>query len=172
MKRCLEDKELVNVHAGDGSREDRIHLESCLNCARRYRDLQGDLEAVIAVLRQPRPHALRPRSLTSTTFWPRGLGWSLAAMAIVAAFVCGRVTGASTPGETNRARFSPIVTSAPASPLTSGTQVAMADGKGIGAPAAYGLYIDDLMGSDAGDQGLTADEQGTDDQSYAVVEGL
>jgi hypothetical protein len=46
----------------------------------------------------------------------------------------------------------------------------MADNEGAEAPAAYGLYIDDLMGLDNGDQGQTADGQdteNTDDQADA-----
>jgi hypothetical protein len=170
MKRCLNEKELVTLHAGvDDSSEARIHLESCLNCARRYRDLQGEMETLIAVLRQPRPYSIRPRSLTSAIPWSRGLGWSLAASAIVAAFVFGRVTGAGTQDTVIRAHFSPAPTGVSSSPQTSSAQVAMADGDGVAAPAAYGLYIDDLMGSDTGDQGQAADEHGPDDQADAVV---
>lgn len=165
MKRCLNDKELVIVHAGDGSNEARTHLESCLNCARKYRDLQSDMETLVAKLRQTRPRSVRPRVLTLTSPWPRGLGWSLAASAMVAAFVCGRVTGDTVPGTAFHPSFSPAVASVPSSPRASATQVAMADREGVEAPAAYGLYIDDLMGSDAGDQSQTADEQDTDDQA-------
>lgn len=172
MKRCLNEKELVTIHAGDGSNPARTHLESCLTCARRYRDLQGDMETLIAALRRPRPRSVGLRGLTLTSPWRRGLGWSLAASAIVVAFVCGRVTGVAAPGIAVHPSFSTTVASVPSSPRTSATQVAMTDSNGIEAPAAYGLYIDDLMGSDAGDQGQTVDEQDTDDQSDADVNGF
>ena len=169
MKRCLNEKELITVHAGDGSSETRTHLESCLTCARKYRDLQGDMETLIAVLRQPRPRSVQARGISLTSPWLRGLGWSLAASAMVAAFVCGRVTRVTTPGVTVLPTVATAVASVPISPRTSATQVAMADSNGSEAPAAYGLYIDDLMGSDVGDQGQTADEQDTDDQADADV---
>jgi hypothetical protein len=172
MKRCLNEKELVAVHAGDGSGEARTHLESCLSCARKYRELHSDMEMLIAVLRQPRPRSVRPAGLTLTSPWPRGLGWSLAASAMVAAFVCGRATRVTVPGIAVHPPVSTTAASVPSSPRTSVTQVAMADNNGTEAPAAYGLYIDDLMGSDVGDQGQTADEQDTDDQTDADVSGF
>ena len=30
MRQCLNDKELLTVHAGDGSGQARMHLETCL----------------------------------------------------------------------------------------------------------------------------------------------
>jgi hypothetical protein len=88
---------------------------------------------------------------------------------MVAAFVCGRVTGVTAPGIAVHSPSSTTVASLLNSPQTSATQVAMADSDGTEAPAAYGLYIDDLMGSDVGDQGQTADEQDADDQADADV---
>jgi hypothetical protein len=173
MKRCLNEKELVTVHARDGSNEARIHLESCLSCARKYRDLQGDMEMLVAALRQPRPNSVRPRVSGATIPWPRGLGWSLAASAMVAAFVCGRVTGFSTSGTVIHPSFTPAVASDPSSPEMPATQVAMTDSEDSEAPAAYGLYINNLMGSDAGDQGQVAsDGQDTDDQADVDVGGF
>ena len=163
MKRCLNEKELLAVHAGEGSNEARSHLESCLSCAREYRVLQGDMETLITALKQPGPYAIRPRALAFPSAWPRGLGWSLAASAVVAAFVCGRVTGLDATGSAFRSSFSPAVASIQSSPRRSGTQVAMVDGEGSQAPAAYGLYIDDLMDSDVSDQGQATDDQDTDE---------
>jgi len=160
------------VHAGDGSNEARTHLEGCLSCARKYRGLQSDMETLIAALRQPRPHSLRPRGLSLTSPWPRGLAWSLAASAIVAAFVCGRVTGVAAPAIAIRPAFSSTVASVPSSPRTPETKVAMSDSDDSEAPAAYGLYIDNLMGSDAGDQGQTVDDQDSDDQADANGSGF
>lgn len=160
MKRCLNDKELVAAHAGDGPDEVRLHLESCLSCTRRYRALQGDLETLIAALRQAPPLMLRPRGLVAAIPWSRGLGWSLAASVIVGAFVCGRMTGISTPSVVVR----PTVVNVPVSAPASEAQVAMVEDSN--APAAYGLYLDDLMGSDASTQSQTAaDGQDTGDQA-------
>jgi hypothetical protein len=160
MRECLNDKELLTVHAGDGSDHARVHLETCLSCARRYRNLDSDLQSLIAALRQSPPAAPRSRVIAATIPWSRGLGWSLAASAMIAAFVCGRLTGITVAG-----RGVPVIASASNLRQAPLRQVAMVDGGGTDAPATYGIYIDELMGPDASDQGQTvADGQDTDEQ--------
>jgi hypothetical protein len=160
MRECLNDKELLTVHAGDGSDHARVHLETCLSCARRYRNLDTDLQSLVAVLRQSPPAAARSRVIAATIPWSRGLGWSLAASAMIAAFVCGRLTGI-----TVASRAGPVMASASNLRQAPLRQVAMVDGEGADAPATYGIYIDDLMGPDASDQAQTvADGQDTDEQ--------
>jgi hypothetical protein len=79
---------------------------------------------------------------------------------MIAAFVCGRLTGITVAG-----RGVPVIASASNLRQAPLRQVAMVDGEGADAPAAYGIYIDDLMGPDASDQGQTvADGQDTDEQ--------
>jgi hypothetical protein len=158
MRDCLNDKELLTVHAGDGSDHARMHLETCLACARKYRSLDSDLQSLVAALRQPPPTRARARVMGATIPWSRGLGWSLAASAMIAAFVFGRLTGI-----TAGSHKVPVVASASNLRQAPLRQVAMVNSGGADAPATYGIYIDDLMGTDASDQGQ-ADGQDSDQQ--------
>jgi len=160
MRKCLDDKELLVVHAGDDSGAARLHLETCLGCARRYRELDSDLQSLVAALQQPPPTAARTGVMATTIPWSRGLGWSLAASAIIAAFLGGRMTGVTVAGPAVPVAAS--VSNLQEAPLR---QVGLVDGEDADAPAAYGIYIDDLMGADASDQSQTgADGQNTDER--------
>src|SRR6516162_9847631 len=81
MKDCLSERTLLLLHDGEGSVAERAHLESCLNCARRYRLLADDIKEVVTILKQPPPtHAVPgPRMYA----WMR---WSLAAAVVAVAF--------------------------------------------------------------------------------------
>jgi hypothetical protein len=149
MRRCLNDRELVMFHAGDGSEADREHLESCLGCARKYRALQSDMESLLAGFRRPPTAHAAANAGAGLAMWPRGVRWALAASVVVAAFAGGRITGLTTP-EAQMAK---------ASANGLGNQIAMADA-GPSTPASYGLYIDDLMDSDASDQDQQTVDQG------------
>jgi len=50
MKRCLSDKALMRLQAGDGSAEQRAHLSVCGACGDRDRSLDRELETVRHVL--------------------------------------------------------------------------------------------------------------------------
>jgi len=50
MKRCLSDKALMRLQAGEGSAEQRAHLGACGACGDRYRRLDRELETVRHVL--------------------------------------------------------------------------------------------------------------------------
>src|SRR5207249_196861 len=50
MKRCLSDKALMRLQAGDGSAEQRAHLSACGACGDRYRRGDRELETVRHVL--------------------------------------------------------------------------------------------------------------------------
>ena len=79
---------------------------------------------------------------------------------MIAAFVCGRLTGI-----TVGRRAVSVVASASNLRQAPLRQVAMVDSGSADAPATYGVYIDDLMGTDASDQSQTAaDEQDSDEQ--------
>jgi hypothetical protein len=156
MKRCLDDQGLVACHAGDGSEADHEHLESCLGCARKYRELQGDLATLISALRQPPLTSRAAAAATRTAAWPRGLRLALAASVVIAAFAGGRITGLTTP----EAVIRPVAVR-----TAGGDQIAMADNVGAGSPAGYGLYIDDLIGFEGSDQDQQgADQDGGDNQ--------
>jgi hypothetical protein len=156
MRRCLEERELVAFHAGDRSDADREHLESCLVCARNYRDLQGDMETLLTALRRS-PIAndvLHVRA--GVPIWRRGARWALAASVVVVAFAGGRITGLTKSEQAAPAAEAPV--------NGLGNQIAMADA-GARTPAGYGLYIDDLMDSDAADKDQQlADQGGADNQ--------
>ena len=143
MKNCLSDNALVALDSDDGSEKERDHLESCLNCARRYRELSSDLETIVAVLKQPAPALIqRPRLIS-----PR-LGWSLAAAAIVLAFVCGRITAFGGNGAADA--VSPSAYDS-ADSSESPIQWQEASNSAVG-PASFALYISDLLAQDEGDQ--------------------
>jgi hypothetical protein len=152
MERCLSEKTLLLLHGEEGSESDRAHRESCLSCARRYRRLANELGEIVAALKQPAP----PLSLRHR-FTYSGRRWSLAAAAIVLAFLCGRLTnfGVSNP--------SSVSLEQPSDPDSAGQvepsiQWLEANNAGIAAPTSYGLYIDDLMAQDESDQNLVAAE--------------
>ncbi|MGA2408873.1 MAG: hypothetical protein ABSG46_00590 [Candidatus Binataceae bacterium] len=154
MNQCLSEKELLTLHAGEGSGDSRAHLEICLSCARNFRKLDSDLSDLLAVLKRPAPFPSQ-RPAVRVSEWTRGLRWSLAASAIVAAFMCGRLTGLPMPAST----VAVLSTTPRTNPGEVGQMVIAANGGAI-VPASYGLYIDDLMGSDATDQ----EQQAADDQ--------
>jgi hypothetical protein len=134
MKNCLSEKTLLLLHDGEGSVAERAHLESCLNCARRYRLLADDIKEVVTILKQPPPtHAVPgPRMYA----WMR---WSLAAAVVAVAFLLGRMTTAGVLGGSSfHAR------------ATSRTRLASADRPIAGANGiapTYARYIDNLIDS-------------------------
>jgi len=134
MKNCLSERSLLLLHDGEGSVAERAHLESCLDCARRYRQLVDDIKEVVTILKQPPPThtSYRPRMYS----WVR---WSLAAAVVAVAFLLGRMTTAGVLGNSS------FHTRA-----ASGTQVASANRPITSANAiapTYALYIDNLIGS-------------------------
>jgi len=150
MESCLSERSLVLLHSGDGTHADRVHLETCLSCARRYRELSADLESIVTVLKQPPPAPTRRERWA----YPRW-GWSLAAAAIVLAFVCGRLTafGVSSPAGVN------LESADPDSADPGDTTIQWQEARNaIGTPASYGLYIDGLLSQDEPDQNVVASE--------------
>jgi hypothetical protein len=156
MKDCLSERTLLLMHDGEGSAAERAHLESCLNCARRYRLLVEDIKEVVAILKQSPPaHTSRTPPLYS---WVR---WSLAAGLVAASFLLGRMTTAGVLGG-----GSSFHAGAATSARVASAQRPIAGRTGI-APT-YALYIDSLIGSqDEADPGqmTAADGWGTDSDS-------
>ncbi len=63
MKRCLRDRSLLLVHYGEGRAAHLAHLETCSDCATRYRQLARDLELIgHALERRPAALTVRRRS--------------------------------------------------------------------------------------------------------------
>lgn len=135
MKHCLNEKTLLALHGGEGSTEERVHVESCLNCARRYRQLADDLKDIVSVLKQaPPPPQTARRSLAGT-----GWRWSLAAAIAGLAFLLGRMT---TAGILGVPRFHPAAE--PAAQVASVDQE-LADAGDATIGSTYALYVDNLI---------------------------
>lgn len=163
MERCLSEEALLLVHGEEGSESDRAHLDGCLTCARRYRLLANELDEIVAALKQPAPPLTASR-IASRRFSYSGRQWSLAAAAIVLAFLCGRLTNL---GMSNQ---SSVSLEQPSDPDSTGwvepsIQWLEASNVGIAAPASYGLYIDDLVAQDESDQDPVAAEVNGDADS-------
>ena len=148
MRRCLSEKTLVLLHSGEGAANDRAHLEGCLSCTRRYRQLSSDLGEIVTALKQPAPASNVQRRFTYS-----GLRWSLAAAAIVLAFVGGRLT---VPGMTEQDLAGAEQAWDPDSSgqIEPAMQSGLANGSAIHAPGSYGLHIDNLLTQDEPDQNL------------------
>ncbi len=151
MRRCLSEKTLVLLHSGEGAANDRAHLECCLSCARRYRQLSSELGEIVTALKQPAPASSARRRFTYSGLPYSGLRWSLAAAAIVLAFVGGRLT---VPGVADQDLVGAEQAWDPDSSgqLEPAIQSVLANG--IHAPGSYGLYIDNLLTQDESDQNL------------------
>ena len=55
MIRCLEDKTLFLLSEGEGSKEQRSHLQSCQLCTERYHEIERDLRLIARTLQQEPP---------------------------------------------------------------------------------------------------------------------
>ena len=132
MKNCLNEKTLLLLHEGEGSAQERAHVESCLICARRYRQLVDDIKDVVAILKQS------PPSLTRKPAAYSGLRWSLAAGVIMGAFLLGRMTTADTLRLSHKGNLQSANRIA-----STGPEVGHS---GLG--PTYGLYIENLIGQD------------------------
>ncbi|MFQ5683883.1 MAG: hypothetical protein ACE5HC_11500 [Candidatus Binatia bacterium] len=86
MNRCLKDRALLLLYEGEGTNEQRAHLEACEVCSGRYRRLESDLRTIGQVLRQePFPEALRYHPKPVTLKWLS----TAAALGVVIALVWG-----------------------------------------------------------------------------------
>ena len=55
MIQCLEDKTLFLLSEGEGSKEQRSHLQSCQLCTERYHEIERDLRLIARTLQQEPP---------------------------------------------------------------------------------------------------------------------
>ncbi|MBI3302208.1 MAG: hypothetical protein HYZ72_09070 [Deltaproteobacteria bacterium] len=86
MNTCLRDRTLLLLSAGEGTKEQRAHLQSCAACADRYQRFVHNLEAIERVLRETSPPpAVSPR------LFPLRLRWRpvATALAVTLALVWG-----------------------------------------------------------------------------------
>ena len=64
MSRCLTERTLTLLQAGEDGAEERVHLRACPRCAARYRALRDDLGVIAKALRAgPPPRAAHPARL-------------------------------------------------------------------------------------------------------------
>jgi len=62
MNRCLTERTLMLLQAGEGGAEERAHLRACPRCTARHRALEDDLGVIADALRAgPPPGAAHPR---------------------------------------------------------------------------------------------------------------
>ena len=61
MNRCLRERALLGISAGEGTTAQHAHLRVCADCAERYDALTDDLKAISDVLVQVPPAAIAPR---------------------------------------------------------------------------------------------------------------
>jgi len=81
MSRCLGDRTLWMLSEGEGSREERAHVTSCVVCAARLRRLEQDLRRLQSVLAGPPPR------LALVQARPIRLRWTTAAATFAAMIV-------------------------------------------------------------------------------------
>jgi len=132
MGKCLSEKSLWSIHEGGGNEAEKVHLESCLGCARRYRALDDDLKQIVSALNSPPP----PSGISS---FAGVLRWSLAAALVISAFALGRFTIGTLPGASGSQLAQESAEPSAAAPDGS---LAFAD-----VAATYALYLDDLVGA-------------------------
>lgn len=152
MNECLNDKALVAFHTGDGCEADRHHLESCLSCVRRYRQLAQDLETIVCALKRP--------ALAASVARRRGHSrwrWGLAAAAVLAAFAVGRFTSLAPASADRSSEVASVMPSAGNTPILEASA-----GSGF-TTASYALYMEDLLTPDdpGPDLSLSSDSDGS-----------
>jgi len=143
------------LHEGEGRDDHRRHLETCADCDARYRRLVDDLHGIVAILNEPAPRIAISRTA------PIKLKWAFAAAALLLAFFCGRLTSGMI--ASSGSQRGPILT-------VDSDSVALPDlsPKGALAPVSYGLYVDNLISSDAteGSLGSAADFDASDADDF------
>ena len=82
MNRCVRDRTLWLLSEGEGSREDRAHVASCVACSARLRRLEEELRHLMSVLRAPPPPQLIPARTQ-----PVHVQWLTAAAMLAAMFM-------------------------------------------------------------------------------------
>ena len=85
MSRCLRERALWRLSAGEGSREARAHVASCVACTARLRRLERDLIQLRSVLSGPPPPAALARPRPPRGRWMASAA-TLAAMVVLAWF--------------------------------------------------------------------------------------
>ena len=83
MSRCLTERTLMLLQAGEGGAEERAHLRACPRCAARHRALEDDLGVIADALRAGAPRgAAHPRlrwrtvgALAATVALAVGAAW-------------------------------------------------------------------------------------------------
>ena len=128
MSRCLSDRTLLLIDDGEGSSVQRSHVQECVACAARYRQLGRDLEAISRVLREePPPQTASHRSRRFAVRWlPRAVALAMILVLVWAGEWLWRIPAAppSIKGTNNGATWS-ILDELPANPFLLNDALAM-----------------------------------------------
>lgn len=138
MNRCLSDQALLQCYTGEGAADELAHLKSCLGCAGRYKQLEGDMGLIKQALEAPPPRRHRADA------------WGFArwrvvvsAAAVLAAFVGGwSLRGVSF--SQLAGRTAPVAFHAPAS---SGAPIQLSAAEPTS--AIYAAYVQNEFGGDS-----------------------
>jgi len=85
MSRCLGERSLWRLSEGEGSREERAHVDFCLICTGRLRRLEHDLQHLQSALSGPPPPLVLAYARPVRLHWTRAAA-TLAAMVALAWF--------------------------------------------------------------------------------------
>ena len=138
MNRCLSDQALLQCYMGEAAADELGHLKSCLACAGRYKQLEGDMGLIMQALQAPPPRH------HSSTAWGYAR-WRVAASvaAVVAAFVVGwslrGVSFSQFAGRSAQVAFH--------APAPSGAPIQLFALEPT--PAVYAAYVQDEFGGDS-----------------------
>lgn len=96
MKDCLSEQALLDQYLGEGSKSAGGHLKSCAVCAKRYRRLRQDMEAISTAIRMP-----HRRSARGSRFGNRIVALAMAGgvAVLVVAWLTWHQTQVSGPGD-------------------------------------------------------------------------
>jgi len=150
---CLSDKALLFVRSNDCSEIERAHVQSCLSCGRRYRELVRDLELITTAIKQPPPAETRSAA-RSWIF--SDLRWSLAAAMVLVAFLSGWGISAWRGKSAVHANVASARDNTRVNTATAASDVRASDTAdqqtALASPAQYGFYLETLMAANTPDE--------------------
>jgi hypothetical protein len=90
MNRCLSNKALYYLYAGDGNTAHQFHLDTCVSCAQRYEQFSQRLTALEQTLQQP-PTRFYIREATTRSGYRYRLSLAAAIVAVVFLLMWGNI---------------------------------------------------------------------------------
>ncbi len=80
--KCLSEDQLAALYYGDGNAAEQAHRTACMDCARRYRRLEDELQRIAAALESPAP-ATTARTAAFPARWATMAAAALVLLALV-----------------------------------------------------------------------------------------